>query len=96
MENKRTKADTPDFGVARWPKENYGSFYTGDSYLVLNTYQVIDPETNKPTDKLGWDVHFWIGKESSQDEYGVAAYKAVEFVFIKVCVCVCVCTNIFE
>jgi len=79
VENKRTKNDTPDFGVARWPKENYGSFYTGDSYLLLNTYPPPDPETGKPMgDKLAWDVHFWIGKESSQDEYGVAAYKAVE------------------
>ena len=24
------------------------------------------------------DLHFWIGAESSQDEYGVAAYKTVE------------------
>jgi len=78
VENKRTKADTPDFGVKRWPKEDYGSFYSGDSYLVLNTYQVIDPETKKVTDKLAWDVHFWLGKDSSQDEIGVAAYKAVE------------------
>jgi hypothetical protein len=23
-------------------------------------------------------VHFWIGKQSSQDEYGTAAYKTVE------------------
>jgi len=76
VENKRTKADTPDFGVKRWPKEDYGNFFSGDSYLVLNTYKVkVD---GKETDKLGWDVHFWLGKESSQDEIGVAAYKAVE------------------
>lgn len=76
VENKRTKADTPDFGVKRWPKEDYGNFYSGDSYLVLNTYRVkVD---GKETDKLGWDVHFWLGKDSSQDEIGVAAYKAVE------------------
>lgn len=28
--------------------------------------------------KLLFDVHFWIGKSSSQDEYAVAAYKTVE------------------
>ena len=29
-------------------------------------------------DKLIHDVHIWIGAESSQDEYGTAAYKMVE------------------
>ena len=33
-----------------------------------------DPD--KP--KLSYDVHFWIGRHSSQDEYGTAAYKTVE------------------
>ena len=27
---------------------------------------------------LYYDVHFWIGQYSSQDEYGTAAYKTVE------------------
>jgi len=76
VENRRTAADTPDFGVKRWPKEDYGHFFSGDSYLILNTYRVkVD---GKETDKLAWDVHFWLGKDSSQDEIGVAAYKAVE------------------
>jgi gelsolin len=78
VENTRSKSDTPVFGVKRWPKEEYGQFFTGDSYLVLNTYQVVDPATNRKTDKLAWDVHFWLGDKSTQDEYGVAAYKAVE------------------
>ena len=28
--------------------------------------------------ELLYDVHFWIGQYSSQDEYGTAAYKTVE------------------
>ena len=30
------------------------------------------------SDELLMDVHFWIGKHSTQDEYGTAAYKTVE------------------
>ncbi|KAL4226736.1 hypothetical protein ACF0H5_014716 [Mactra antiquata] len=29
-------------------------------------------------DQLLYDIHFWIGKYSTQDEYGTAAYKTVE------------------
>jgi gelsolin len=60
------------FVVTEWPKEDYGKFYCGDSYIILNTYKEGD------SDELNYDVHFWIGNESSQDEYGTAAYKTVE------------------
>ncbi|CAH3184602.1 unnamed protein product [Porites lobata] len=60
------------FKVTDWPKEDYGKFYSGDSYIILNTYK------DKESDELLYDVHFWIGKESTQDEYGTAAYKTVE------------------
>lgn len=60
------------FKVVDWPKEDYGKFYNGDSYIILNTYKEEDNE------QLQHDVHFWIGKYSSQDEYGTAAYKTVE------------------
>jgi len=71
IENKRNKDGTPNFGINRWPKRKYGKFYRGDSYIVLKTTEVEDS-------KLIWDVFFWIGGESTQDEYGVAAYKANE------------------
>jgi len=60
------------FHVIAWPKDQYGSFFSGDSYIVLHTYK-------KPqTDKLLFDVHFWLGKYTTQDEAGTAAYKTVE------------------
>ncbi|KAK6994563.1 gelsolin-like protein 2, partial [Biomphalaria glabrata] len=61
-----------NFKVTPWPKEDYGKFYDGDSYIVLNTYK----ESGK--EQFLYDVHFWIGKYSTQDEYGTAAYKTVE------------------
>ncbi|RUS75806.1 hypothetical protein EGW08_016433 [Elysia chlorotica] len=60
------------FEVKDWPKEEYGEFYDGDSYIILNTYQ------EEGGDSFLYDLHFWIGKHSSQDEYGTAAYKTVE------------------
>ena len=44
----------------------------GDSYIILSTTE--DEEDGS----LLYDIFFWIGSESSQDEYGVAAYKANE------------------
>jgi len=58
------------FQVVPVPKESYGTFYNGDSYIVLKTYKV--------NDALKWDVHFWLGEFTTQDEAGTAAYKTVE------------------
>lgn len=60
------------FEVKDWPKEDYGDFYNGDSYIILNTYK------EEGGEEFLYDLHFWIGKNSSQDEYGTAAYKTVE------------------
>jgi gelsolin len=60
------------FKVQKVPKDDYGKFFSGDSYIVLNTY--INPDE----DDLEYDLHFWIGKYSTQDEYGTVAYKTVE------------------
>jgi len=60
------------FNVKSIAKETYGTFFTGDSYIVLNTYK------QKDSPKIKWDVHFWLGKFTTQDEAGTAAYKTVE------------------
>jgi gelsolin len=58
------------FEIKPWPKEKYGYFYDGDSYIVLHTYL--------KDDKKLYNVHFWLGQYTSQDEAGTAAYKTVE------------------
>ncbi|XP_074655467.1 gelsolin-like protein 1 [Tubulanus polymorphus] len=60
------------FKVENLNPEDYGQFYNGDSYIILNKYK------NEDSDEILMDVHFWIGKYSTQDEYGTAAYKTVE------------------
>eukprot|EP01012_Entosiphon_sulcatum_P041775 TRINITY_DN55662_c0_g1_i1.p1 TRINITY_DN55662_c0_g1~~TRINITY_DN55662_c0_g1_i1.p1 ORF type:complete len:364 (-),score=69.37 TRINITY_DN55662_c0_g1_i1:29-1120(-) len=58
------------FHVVPWPTEEYGSFFDGDSYILL--------KTRLAQDKLEWDIHFWLGTFTTQDEAGTAAYKTVE------------------
>lgn len=53
-----------------WQPELAGQFFSGDSYIVLNV--------REENERLLYDVHFWIGRNSTQDEYATAAYKTVE------------------
>uniref|UniRef100_A0A5G2QPM5 Villin-1 n=1 Tax=Sus scrofa TaxID=9823 RepID=A0A5G2QPM5_PIG len=43
----------------------YGSFFDGDCYIVLAIH--------KTGSNLSYDIHYWIGQDSSQDEQGAAA-----------------------
>jgi len=71
-------------GVEKWRIEKFkvvkkqqdaewNSFYSGDAYIILNTYKAPDNDA-----KLLYNVHFWLGTHSTQDEQGTAAYKTVE------------------
>ncbi|XP_010928694.1 villin-3 isoform X1 [Elaeis guineensis] len=53
------------------PKSSYGKFFTGDAYVVLKT-------TALKSGSLHHDIHYWLGKDTSQDEAGTAAIKTVE------------------
>ncbi|CAN8005005.1 unnamed protein product [Ixodes hexagonus] len=69
--------------IVQFPRDQYGCFYNGDSYIVV----VASDSTEKPTcnmkskkavGALDVHIHFWLGAQTSQDEAGVAAYKTVE------------------
>ncbi|NXX83103.1 VILI protein, partial [Urocolius indicus] len=47
------------------PTKSYGNFYEGDCYVLLSTH--------KTGNGFSYDIHYWLGKESSQDEQGAAA-----------------------
>ncbi|KAL3321142.1 hypothetical protein Ciccas_000175 [Cichlidogyrus casuarinus] len=59
------------FHVEPVSEAEYGMFFGGDSYIVLKISKQRDGS-------LDYHVHFWIGSESTSDEYGTAAYKTVE------------------
>jgi len=61
------------FKVKPVTKQEVGKFYSGDSYIVLYTYKKTPDAA-----ALSWNVHFWLGNETTQDEAGTAAYKTVE------------------
>jgi len=48
-----------------------GNLYDDDSYIFLKV-------TEDKEKKLHYDIHFWLGASTSQDEAGTAAYKTVE------------------
>ncbi|KAH6821810.1 actin filament bundling protein, partial [Perilla frutescens var. hirtella] len=53
------------------PQSSHGKFFTGDSYVILKT-------TALKSGALRHDIHYWLGKDTSQDEAGTAAIKTVE------------------
>ncbi|OIW14236.1 hypothetical protein TanjilG_21376 [Lupinus angustifolius] len=60
-----------NFNPVPIPKSSYGKFFTGDSYVILKT-------TASKSGALRHEIHYWLGKDTSQDEAGAAAIKTVE------------------
>lgn len=75
------QAISEDFvGMLGWRIENFllakvksiGEFYTGDSYVFYHAY------IKGTSKRVIRDVYFWLGAESTTDEKGAAAIKAIE------------------
>ncbi|XP_021948183.1 advillin isoform X2 [Folsomia candida] len=64
------------------PRDQYASFYNGDSYIIYSASEPNQPGgmnvKEKPARALEQNIHFWLGSATSTDEAGVAAYKTVE------------------
>ncbi|XP_073269099.1 villin-4-like isoform X2 [Primulina huaijiensis] len=60
-----------NFNPVPIPKSSHGKFFTGDSYVILKT-------TTTKNGALHHAIHYWLGKDTSQDEAGAAAIKTVE------------------
>ncbi|XP_072859347.2 scinderin [Pogona vitticeps] len=52
------------------PDPLHGNFYVGDAYLVLHT--------SKRSNAVFYNLHYWLGKECSQDESTAAAIFTVQ------------------
>ncbi|KAJ7322363.1 hypothetical protein JRQ81_018650, partial [Phrynocephalus forsythii] len=52
------------------PEPLHGDFYVGDAYLVLHTF--------KRSNAVFYNLHYWLGKECSQDESTAAAIFTVQ------------------
>ncbi|XP_040179968.1 gelsolin isoform X1 [Rana temporaria] len=59
------------FDLVAVPQNHYGSFFTGDAYIVLNTIK-------QRSGNLQYDLHYWLGNECTQDESGSAAIFTVQ------------------
>jgi len=64
------------FELVPVPRKCYGQFYSGDTYVILYTFEEIPKGQDEPVKRQ--NLHFWIGDESSQDEYGSAAFIVVQ------------------
>ncbi|XP_007239974.3 gelsolin b [Astyanax mexicanus] len=53
------------------PENLYGSFYTGDTYIILNTIK-------QHLGNLQYDLHFWQGSKCTTDESAAAAIFTVQ------------------
>ena len=54
-------------------KETYGTFYTGDAYVVLK--KNLNPDTGEDE---SYDIHYWHGAECTSDESGSSAVFSVQ------------------
>uniref|UniRef100_A0A665TRH8 Advillin n=1 Tax=Echeneis naucrates TaxID=173247 RepID=A0A665TRH8_ECHNA len=56
------------------PEKSHGNFYEGDCYVLL----FVSLMNHCGFGSLSYDIHYWIGSQSSQDEQGAAAVYTIQ------------------
>ncbi|KAM4698651.1 villin-1 [Rhinophrynus dorsalis] len=59
-----------DMGLVPVPEKTFGTFFDGDCYVILKTH--------KTGNNFTYDIHFWVGNNSSMDEQGAAAIYTIQ------------------
>ncbi|KAJ8974804.1 hypothetical protein NQ317_000405, partial [Molorchus minor] len=74
-----------NMNVVAIPKDQYGTFYDTDSYIIYASSQYgqpcgVDIEVSRDVKSpcMEYHIHFWLGSRTNPDKSGVAAYKTVE------------------
>ncbi|XP_030768126.1 advillin-like isoform X3 [Sitophilus oryzae] len=73
-----------NMNVVALTKEQYGTFYDTESYIVYAASQFGQPSGIDSVKRdvkgkaIEYHVHFWLGKNTTPEKSGVAAYKSVE------------------
>jgi hypothetical protein len=71
------------------PKQFYGKFYVGDSYIILHVCVVSLSkyakfiellQTKKKQSALEWDIYFWLGSESSQVKSFIVCFIPTQYI----------------
>ena len=52
-----------DAELAPVPRETYGTFYNGDSYVALHSEEL-------KSGNFEYNIHFWLGEKTEQTEAG--------------------------
>jgi len=56
----------------------FGEFFDGDSFIIMNAYKGVTDDGETEKEQMLYNIHFWLGQNTSQDEMGAAAIKTVE------------------
>ena len=67
------KSDSED---EQFPSEYLG--VTESTEMTPGVTPAVSEPVSPDSDQLSYNLHFWLGNDTSQDEAGAAAYKTVE------------------